>query len=90
MKQGDDNKTLPQVISLDQLEDEEKPASEPLSPERQDEIAVSGTMPDPESDDDTLKNAQNVGLQVGENTEHPEEIDIARDIDKAEDSLRTH
>lgn len=89
-KQGDDNVTKPDVISLDQLEKEEQPEKHPLSPERQDEVSVSGTMPDPESDDDTLKNAQAVGMQAGESTEHPEELDIARDIDKSEEYQKTH
>lgn len=90
MKQGDDNVTKPDVISLDQLEHEEQPEKEPLSPERLDEESVSGSMPDPESDDDTLKNAQAVGMQAGESTEHPEELDIARDIDHGEDFQKTH
>lgn len=52
------------------------------------EQSVSGDMPSPEADDDTLANAQAVGTQVDEDTEHPEEIDIARDIDEAEEELR--
>ena len=88
--QNDGNITNATVISLDQLEKSEKPEAEPLSPEREDEQSVSGTMPDPESDDDTLKNAQQVGMQAGESTQHPEELDIARDIDKGESYNNTH
>lgn len=53
-----------------------------------DEETVGGSTPSPESDDDTLANAQAVGLQLGEDEEHPKEVDIARDIDAAEQSLR--
>jgi hypothetical protein len=51
------------------------------------EQSVSGDMPDPESDDDTLQNAQDMGMQLDEDDEHPQEIDIARDIDRAERAL---
>lgn len=54
------------------------------------EQSVSGDMPTPDSDDDTLANAQAVGTQTHEDPEHPEEIDIARDIDEAEEYERTH
>ncbi len=56
-------------------------------PSVQGEQSVSGDMPDPSSDDDTLANAQAMGFQLNETTEHPEEIDIARDIDKAEENI---
>lgn len=59
-------------------------------PSSQGEQSVSGDMPSPESDDDTLANAQQVGSQVDEDTEHPEEVDIARDIDEAEEWHREH
>lgn len=90
-KQGDNNITKPDVISLDELEREEKPkADHTLSPEREDEIAVSGAMPDPESDDDTLKNAHNMGLQRGETYDNAEEINTARDIDSNQGPTKTH
>jgi len=57
-------------------------------PYSQGEQSVSGSSPDPESDDDTLANAQAVGMQLLEDVEHPQEIDIARDIDAAERSHR--
>lgn len=86
---SDDNQD-PQVITLDALEQEEEVKKEPLSPEREDEQSVSGSMPDPTSDDDTLKNAQAVDLQAGESTEHPEEIDISRDVNQDEDIIKSH
>lgn len=69
------------VISLEELEQEEKPKSTPLSPERLDEQSVSGSMPDPESDDDTLKNAHQMGLQRGETYDNAKDLDISRDVD---------
>lgn len=60
------------------------------SPSVQGEQSASGDMPDPESDDDTLENAHMMGQQLGEDEEHPQELDIARDIDEAEEYLRTH
>lgn len=89
-KQGDDNVTNPTVISLDELQRQEEPEKPILSPQEEGEISVSGSMPDPESDDDTLKNEKEVGHQLGESTEHPEELDDARDTDKAEDYQKTH
>lgn len=60
------------------------------SPDEVGEQSVSGDMPDPASDDDTLENAHNVGLRLNEDEEHPQELDIASDIDKAEEFHRTH
>lgn len=60
------------------------------SPAIQGEQAVSGDMPDVESDDDTLGNAHAVGTQLDEDLEHPQELDIARDMDAAEENIRTH
>lgn len=61
-----------------------------MQPENSDEQTISGSTPDPESDDDTLDNAHEVGEQQGENEEHPKEIDLGRDIDKSEERIRTH
>lgn len=57
------------------------------SPEEQGEHSVSGSDPAPESDDDTLANAHAVGEQLEEDPEHPEELDLARDVDNAEQNL---
>ncbi len=56
-------------------------------PSNQGEQSVSGTTPDPESDDDTLANAQEVGEQLNKDDEeeHPQELDLGSDIDKAEE-----
>ena len=54
------------------------------------EQSVSGSSTDPTSDDDTLKNAHLVGQQAGEDDQldNPQEINIADDIDKAEEKLK--
>jgi hypothetical protein len=59
-------------------------------PDYRSEQAISGSMPDPTSDDDTLEVAQAMGMQLEEDDEHPQELNIARDIDQAEEDLRTH
>ena len=59
-----------------------------VHPENVGEQEISGSMPDPASDDDMLEVAQAVGTQLGETSEKPEEIDIGRDIDIAEEKIR--
>ncbi len=80
------------IISLDELAQEEKPkVDHALSPEREDEMSVSGSMPDPESDDDVLKNAHDMGLQRGETfNSKPQELDLDRDLDSNDDYAKTH
>lgn len=53
------------------------------------EQGLNATNPDPASDDDTLANAHNVGLRLDEDEEHPQELDIGSDIDKAEEYNRS-
>ncbi len=91
MQQGDNNITKPDVISLEELQQEEKPKKDhTLSPEREDEQSVSGHMPDPESDDDTLSNVHQMGLQRGETfNSKPQELNIERDLDSNIDSPKT-
>jgi hypothetical protein len=60
------------------------------SPQMLDEESISGSMPDLESDDDVLKSAHEMGIGLSENSEHPRELDIAKDVDKAEEHIRTH
>lgn len=59
-----------------------------VQPENTGEEEASGTTPDPRSDDDTLQAAQQAGMQVGEDPEHPEPVDIARDVDRAEQRIK--
>jgi hypothetical protein len=42
------------------------------------------------SQDDTLEVAHASGMQLDEDDEHPQELNIARDIDQAEESIRSH
>lgn len=62
----------------------------PLSPAEADELGVSGTTPDPESDDNMLDNAQDVGLYTDSNEEEPVELNIADQIEKAEKYHHDH
>lgn len=48
------------------------------------EQSVSGDMPDPESDDDTLANMKQVGLQTDADYDNQEELNIAEDVEEAE------
>jgi hypothetical protein len=57
---------------------------EALSPSITGEESVSGDTPDPESDDDTLENAHDVGLGLDEDYDDPQPLDIAKDVEEAE------
>lgn len=80
----------PDVISLEQLEREEEPKKGFSTPQLDGESSVSGSMPDPESDDDTLKNAHDMGLQRGENYDNSEPLDLSRDVDTNEKYQQNH
>lgn len=54
------------------------------------EQSISGDMPDPESDDDVLENAHMMGLALDEDEEHPKPLNIASDVQKAEEYRKTH
>ena len=60
------------------------------SPQEFGEESVSGSMPDPESDDDMLENAWKMGLYTKDDEEHPQELNIAKEIEKAEKYKLTH
>ncbi len=89
-----DNDT--QIVSREQYDEgknlQHTPSSEDnialKSPSVQGEESVSGDMPDPESADDTLANAHAMGMQLDEDLEHPKPLDLAGDIDKAEEAFR--
>jgi hypothetical protein len=60
------------------------------TPALKDEESVSGSSSNPESDDDTLENAHEVGLQLNDTDDgegKKEKLNIARDIDNAEKAL---
>ncbi len=83
-------KNDPTIISLDKLLEEEKPKKGFTTPQIEGEESVSGSMPDPESDDDTLKNAHDMGLQRGENYDNSEPLDLSRDVDTNEKYQQNH
>jgi hypothetical protein len=58
------------------------------SPATQGEESMGGSASNPESDDDTLESMHAVGLQMDEDEEHPQELDIACDIDGVEQVIR--
>ncbi len=45
---------------------------------------VSGSMANPESDDDVLDSIHKMGLYQKANEEHPEELGLGEQVDKAE------
>lgn len=61
-----------------------------MSNQSKGEQSVSGHLPDPESDDNSLQNAHAVGLQPDEDEEHPKPLDIASSVDAAEKYHRQH
>lgn len=54
------------------------------------EQSVSGTTPDPGSDDDVLRSTHEVGLAQNEDEKHPQDLDIGGDIDRSEEYQKTH
>lgn len=48
------------------------------------EQTVSGSMPDPESDDNTLDNAHEFGLYDDQDEEHPGELGVDNEVRKDE------
>lgn len=75
-------------IPLESLE--ESTNTVPLSPAELGEYDVSGSAADPESDDDMLENAHDVGLYADSDEENPAELNIADQIAKAEKYHQDH
>lgn len=57
------------------------------SPQEEGEQSRSGLMPDPEevTEDDTLEAAHKVGLHTEADEEHPDELDIDKELDELEE-----
>ncbi len=53
-----------------------------------DEESITGDTPDPESDDDMLENAHDMGLYKADDGAHPQELNLAGEVMKAEDNRR--
>lgn len=52
------------------------------------EEKISGSVPDLESDDDMLENAHEMGLYKADDGEHPQELNLAGEVMKAEENRR--
>lgn len=52
------------------------------------EQSISGSTPDPESDDNTQDTAHDAGIYENQDEEHQGEIDIAKEVEKDEKALR--
>lgn len=52
------------------------------------EEALSGDAADLETDDDMLENAHDMGLYKGDDGAHPQELNLAGEVQKAEDNRR--
>lgn len=80
-----------QTLDIDDITQQGQPDekyTKPTVPSVVGEESISGDMPTPDADADMEQAAQDVGTQEEEDTEHPEELDIGRDIDKAEESIK--
>lgn len=78
-------KLPPGTVQLDDTGENFKDVGQ-VPPSIEGEESVSGSDPSPDSDDDTLANAQAVGEQLDETPEIVEDVDIARDVDAAEEA----
>jgi hypothetical protein len=67
---------------------DEEVSTATTSPAQRGGNAVSGSQPDVESDDDVLENAHQVGIAVNEDLENPTELNIAQDVQDAEELRR--
>lgn len=54
------------------------------------EQTISGSTPDPETDDNTLDTAHEAGLYENQDEEHPGEIGIAEEVNKDEKDQWKH
>jgi hypothetical protein len=77
-------------MNMPDISDQNETLRNAETPAVKGEQSISGDMSDPSADDDTLSNAQNMGLGLGEDSEHPQELDIGSDMDKAEEFQNTH
>ena len=72
------------------LKHADKEALVKSSPQVDDEQSFAGSMPDPEEVDekDTLEDAQDVGFATNADEEHPEELKMGENINKAEEEIK--
>lgn len=67
---------------------DDKKHQQSVTPAQAGEGAISGSVPDLESDDDMLENAHEMGLYQGDDGEHPQELNIADQVMAAEKKRR--
>jgi hypothetical protein len=75
------------TFNQDMKELKKKANSSVNSPNERGSHSVSGSTPGPESED-VLKNVHDVGIAPNADSEHPTELNIAKDIDTAEKKSR--
>lgn len=51
------------------------------------EESISGSMPDPEADDDVTDFEKEAGLYLNENEDKPEEADLSGEIEEADEEV---
>ncbi len=73
---------------LKQLTDQDNYS--PLSPNVRGSNSISGSTPDPESDDDVLQNAHEMGIAPNADLEHSTELNIEKDMNEADLYRQTH
>lgn len=66
------------------VSDDQKHQSALDQDENTGEQSISGATPDPESDDNVLDAAKEAGLYEKADEEHPQELNIAEEIEEAE------
>lgn len=75
---------MPQKIIQKIVPDDQKHSDAMDEDSKTGEQTVSGSMPDPESDDDTLENAHKFGLYKDQDEEHPGELGVDEEVHKDE------
>jgi hypothetical protein len=69
-------------------DDDDKKHQATITPGQAGEGAISGSVPDLESDDDMLENAHEMGLYAADDGEHPQELNLAGQVIAAEKKRR--
>lgn len=72
----------------DYLTDEGKKHGQAFQTEFIEDESSTGDMAALESDDDMLENAHDMGLYRNDDGEHPQELNVAAEVMKAEDNRR--
>lgn len=74
--------------NLIELEDASNTSTE--SPNERGSHSELGSNASPESDDDVLQNAHQMGIAKNANLENPEPLNLAQDVADAEEYKKTH